>query len=347
MLKQVTASAPGKLLLFGEHSVVHGYPCIVTAVDQRLTVNVRKNGLDVFHLDAPDMGLSAYSKTLADLGKKDLPKAVCFIEMLYKRFLEKYPQKQGIVVTTKSDFSSKFGFGSSSAVTVAFAKALTTLYGIDLDEKELFDICYQAVLDVQGVGSGFDIAAAIWGGTLYYVSPAKVVQRLSLHSLPLVVGYTGIKADTPTLIRMVQNAYASQPEKITHIFEEISEVVEQGKVAMVSGDWHTVGELMKKNQILLNELQVSGVKLDELIQAAETHGGFGAKLSGAGGGDCMITVATEEHQPEVKRAISEAGGNVIEITPDAEGVRVESIEEDTKETTWQVKPQPAPFLTLH
>ena len=154
----VTTSAPGKLMLFGEHAVVYGYPCIVTAVDQRLYVSVRKNGMDAFHLEAPDLGLQAYSKTMQDLGGEGLPKGVRFVEMLYKRFLEMHPQKEGIDVETRSDFSSSFGFGSSSAVTVAFAKALTELYDLHLSEKELFDLCYQAVIDVQGVGSGFDIA---------------------------------------------------------------------------------------------------------------------------------------------------------------------------------------------
>src|SRR4030043_356399 len=157
-MNQTTASAPGKLMLFGEHAVVHGYPCIVTAVDQRIDV------------------------------------------------------------TTKSDFSSRFGFGSSSAVTVAFAKALTILYGIELSKKELFNLCYRAVLDVQGVGSGFDIASAIWGGTIYYIPPAKVVRAVDIDSIPLVVGYTGIKADTPTLIRMVQQMYAAEPARVEKIF---------------------------------------------------------------------------------------------------------------------------------
>ncbi len=177
---QVTASAPGKLMLSVGYAVVHGRPTIVTAVDQRLYATVVKNGVDVFHLDAPDLGLTSYTKTIADLGTKELPKAVRFIEILYKNFLEKHPQKEGIIVTTKSDFSSFYGFGSSSAVTVAFAKALTNLYSIKMSNSELFDLCYKAVIDVQGVGSGFDLAAAIWGGTLYFVSPAKVVKTVNV-----------------------------------------------------------------------------------------------------------------------------------------------------------------------
>ncbi len=325
-MNQVSASAPGKLLLFGDHAVVYGHPCIVTAVDQRITATVRKKGTDVFFLDASDMGLTAYSKTRADLGKKELPKSVAFIEMLYKRFLEKYPQQEGIVVTTKSQFSSQFGFGSSSAVSVAFAKALTSLYGIEMTNHQLFDLCYQAVIDVQGVGSGFDIAAAIWGGTIYYVSPAKVVDQLGSTGespLPLAVGYTGIKADTPTLVRMVQAQYQTEPEKIGGIFEQIHQLVDEAKSAIESQDWQRVGELMTANQKLLQTLKVSGVKLDELIRTSVQHGAFGAKLSGAGGGDCMVAIATDRRS-EVEEAITTAGGQVMHVKLHAEGVRLEN-----------------------
>ncbi|MBW7955143.1 mevalonate kinase [Patescibacteria group bacterium] len=324
-MKEVTASAPGKLMLFGDHAVVYGHPCIVTAVDQRITATVRKNGVDIFHLDAPDMGLSAYSRTLADLGKKGTPKAVCFIEHLYKRFLEKHPQQEGIVVTTRSDFSSQFGFGSSSAVTVAFAKALTTLYGVELTNHELFTLCYQAVIDVQGIGSGFDIAAAIWGGTLYYVAPAKTVNPLGgeRFELPLAVGYTGIKADTPTLVRMVETQYQAEPERVGSIFADIHQIVDDAQQAIVAQDWQKVGQLMTKNQELLQQLNVSGVQLDELIQASVESGSYGAKLSGAGGGDCMIAVAEPDRQ-KIESALEAAGGQVMHVKLHAEGVRIES-----------------------
>ncbi len=320
-MQNISASAPGKLLLFGDHAVVYGKPCIVTAVDQRLYVTVQKNGVNVFHLEAPDLGLTAYSKTIQDLGKKELPKSVAFIEMCYKRFLEKFPQKEGIVVMTKSDFSVLFGFGSSSAVTVAFAKALSTLYGLTLSSNELFDLCYRAVLDVQGVGSGFDIAAAIWGGTIYYVKPAKTVKKLDCPNLPIVVGYTGIKADTPTLVRMVENVYRQQPEKISTIFNQIAVIVDCAFEALQKKDWKKVGVLMNENQVLLRQLQVSGVKLEQLIDASISAGAYGAKLSGAGGGDCMI--ALTEKSKAVAGAIEKAGGKAITVSLQAEGVRIE------------------------
>jgi len=318
----ITASAPGKLMLFGEHAVVDGHPCIVTAVDQRIYVTVKKNGTNIFHIEAPDLGLEAYTKTIEELGKKELPKEVRFIEMLYKRFLEKHPQNEGINVITRSDFSSAFGFGSSSAVTVAFAKALTELYGMPLDNHALFRLCYEAVLDVQGVGSGFDIAAAIWGGTLYYVPPAKVVEQVHLEKNYFVVGYTGIKADTPTLVRMVQNQKAKNPSLIGGIFERITETVNKAKTAMEEKDWEEVGRLMNTNQELLRMLQVSSVELDALIEGCLKAKAWGAKLSGAGGGDCMVAITDTTLLPEIREAILKAGGEVMEVGLGADGVKI-------------------------
>jgi mevalonate kinase len=319
-MNQATASAPGKLMLFGEHAVVYGFPCIVTAVDQRLYVTVKKNGVNKFHMEAPDLGLEAYSKTIDDLGKKDLPKAVRFIEMLYKRFLDNHPQEEGIDVITKSDFSSSFGFGSSSAVTVAFAKALTQLYGRTLSNKELFDLCYQAVLDVQGVGSGFDIAAAIWGGTIYYVPPAKVVQKVDIDDIPLIVGYTGVKADTPTLVRMVAQLQDEDKDGVTNIWKQIETIVNQAKVAIEKKDWQQVGQLMNQNHTLLKQLNVSSVELERLINSAIESGAYGAKLSGAGGGDCMLALNGGQ---KCAVALNQAQGEVLEVSINAQGARTE------------------------
>jgi len=334
-MEQISASAPGKLMLFGEHSVVYGHPSIVTAVDQRLKVIIKKNGVNLFKLDAPDLGLKAYSKTMDDLGKQPLPKAVRFVETFYKNFLKKYPQTRGIDVVTRSDFAHTFGFGSSSAVTVAFAKALTTLYGFKFSKKELFDLCYEAVIEVQGVGSGFDLAAAIWGGTIYYIPPAETVEALKVDLLPMVVGYTGVKADTPTIVRLVQSMRSNNREKIDGIFTVITEIVEKGRKAIENKDWKKVGELMNQNQELLCKLQVSSIELEKLIKGANRGGAIGAKLSGAGGGDCMIALVKKDkvnrearegalgYKKKVEQAIEEAGGQVIEVKLNAEGVRLE------------------------
>lgn len=314
----LTASAPGKLLLFGDHAVVYGFPCIVTAVDQRITVRVELQTEPALVVHAQDVEIHGYIKKNSEIGEGEIPKSVAFIESLYKIFLKKYPQTTGINVTSQSQFSAKFGFGSSSAVTVAFAKALAHLYGITLDNQQLFELCYQTILRVQGVGSGFDIAAAIWGGTLYYVTPAKVVRQLDVRDWPLVVGYTGIKADTATLIKMV----AENPERMS-IFTELGSLTEKATLTIKQKNWQEVGNLMKHSQELLRQLHVSSPRLETLITSAEDAGSFGAKLSGAGGGDCMIAVVDENLRQNVIHNIENSGGQVFPVRMNAEGVRIE------------------------
>jgi mevalonate kinase len=328
-LTQVTASAPGKLMLSVGYAVVHGHPTIVTAVDQRLYATVVKNGVDVFHLDAPDLGLTSYTKTISELGTKDLPKAVRFIEILYKNFLEKHPQKEGIIVTTKSDFSSSYGFGSSSAVTVAFAKALTALYDVKLSNKELFELCYQAVLDVQGVGSGFDLASAIWGGTLYFISPARVVKSIDSGNLPVVIAYSGVKADTPTLIRMVNNMLDEDPDRINKVFDGIGKIADdfvdifENGVGVGDEGWQKVGNLFDQSQQFAKDLKVSNNKLEKLILAAKNAGAYGATSSGAAGGDCILAVVGQDGRADVESALKQAGGKIIDVNLNATGVRIE------------------------
>lgn len=325
-LKQVTASAPGKLMLSIGYAVVHGYPTVVTAVDQRLFATVMKNGVDVFHLDAPDLGLTSYTKDISELGKKDLPKAVRFIEILYKNFLLRHPQKEGIIVTTRCDFSSTYGFGSSSAVTVAFAKALTTLYGLDLSNQELFDLCYEAVIEVQGVGSGYDLAAAIWGGTLYYISPAQVVKKISVEDMPLVIAYSGEKADTPTLIRLVDNKLNQNNEKIDAIFKRIATIADDFVQPAQQGEWEKIGQLFNESQRCAEELEVSNNRLENLIGVARNAGAYGATSSGAGGGDCILAIASKEKKQSVIDAIKKNGGKVIDVAINANGVTIEDVQ---------------------
>lgn len=322
-LIQVTASAPGKLMLSVGYAVVHGYPTIATAVNQRLFTTIRKNGVDVFHLDAPDLGLTSYTKTISNLGKKDLPKAVRFIEILYKNFLKIHPQNEGIIVTTKSDFSSTYGFGSSSAVTVAFAKALTTLYGIELTNQELFDLCYEAVIEVQGVGSGYDLAAAIWGGSLYYVSPAKVVKSINIKDMPLVIAYSGEKADTPTLVRLVNDKLEKNPEKIDTIFKRIASIADGFSEPAQKSDWKKIGDLFNQSQECARDLGVSNNRLENLISAAKDAGAYGATSSGAAGGDCILAIVPKEKKQQVIKSLEKIKGKVINVAINAPGVKIE------------------------
>ncbi len=317
----VKVSAPGKLMLLGEHSVVYNRPCIVTAVNHRMSVSIEKISGTKITLNAPEVKIDKYEIDMSELGKEH-PKGARFVLTAVKNFFEKYDVKSGLDIRTKAEFSAEFGFGSSSAATVCTIKGLAALAGIKMTNKELFDLCYKTVLDIQGAGSGFDVAAAIWGGTLWFVTGGKEIRQLKTGPIPLVVGYTGIKADTTTLVKKVAEQMKIESAMINKIFDDITELVKTGVSDIEDGRWSEFGRKMNYNQSLLEKLGVSTPELDRLISAARSVGA-GAKLSGAGGGDCMIAVAEPEKEETVQRAIASAGGTLIPVKTGVEGVKIE------------------------
>lgn len=330
-MKKITVSAPGKLMLFGEHAVVYNRPCLVTAVDQRMRATVEVLEKPEFQLEAPDVKVSGYKKSLKELGKGDIPKGAKFVEIAVKNFLGAHRhfgrgQNDGIGfrITTQSEFSSLFGFGSSSASTVCVIKALSEITGKKLSQKAIFEFAYKTVLDIQGKGSGFDVAAAIYGGIFYFVTGGKVIKPLGIQNVPLIVGYTGIKADTAYLVKEVVGGRLKRyPKVVNGIFDNVTEIVETAKKAFVKEDFATVGELMDINQGLVNSMGVSISKIEEMLFAAREAGAYGGKLSGAGGGDCVIVLAPVAKKKAVEKAMTGAGGEVLKVKTNAEGVRIE------------------------
>ncbi len=322
-MKNVIVSAPGKLMLLGDHAVVHNRPCLVTAVDQRMKLQIEIIDTPELQIEAPDVKITGYKKDLKDLGQGDIPKGAKFVEIAVKNFLKKYKLMGGLRIETKSAFSSSVGFGSSSASTVCTMKALAELTGTKLDNKSLFKLAYQTVIDIQGVGSGFDIAAGIYGGILYFVGGGKVIKPISVANFPLIVGYSGSKGDTSTLVKMVGAKLQQYPQIYPVLFDVSTDCVEIGKKALQNKDFEKFGEMMNINEGLLASYGVETDKLAVMNHAARNAGAYGAKLSGAGGGDCMIAISPNDKRKAIEKAIVVAGGEIIHVKTNAEGVRIE------------------------
>ena len=350
-------------MLLGEHAVLYNHPCIVTAVDPRLHLTAEFIEEPFFILNAPDVKIKNYKKPISKLGfprhpelvSGSIPQGATFVELATRSVLAvrkpagrpawplQGPTFSGIKITTHSDFSPQYGFGSSSASTVCTIFALSKLFNLRLSQKQLFNLAYKVVLEIQGKGSGFDIAAAIYGGTIYFVTGGKTINNLSFsslsrkqalllrakrsnlsNSLPLIVGYSGIKADTATLIQKVATLAQKHPQIVKKTFDSIKTVVENGKKAITNNDFSTLGELFNINQGYLESLGVSNAKLSAMIYAAREAGANGAKLSGAGGGDCIIALAPPNKKSAVEKAITRAGGKIIHVKTNTQGVKIES-----------------------
>jgi len=304
-----TVSAPGKLMLMGEHAVVYGYPCIVTAVSERLQVSMEETTDGNITIDAPQVKNTRFVNQAIIDGTNTW-------NILHK----------GLRIKTQSNFSNCYGFGSSSAVTVATLFALAQVFRNNVTQKQLFDTAYKTVLSIQGVGSGFDVAAATYGKTLLYIKGGSTLDELpwnlNTNGVSLVVGYSGVKADTTIIVKEVAKKREEQLERVDRIFEAIGKLVVQAKEAGDKNDWETVGKLMNFNQEYLRDLGVSTEKLDAMILGAMKAGAYGAKLSGAGGGDCVIALVSKGKKETVEQAITQSGGTIVSVQTGTEGVMV-------------------------
>ncbi len=305
----MTISAPGKLMLMGEHAVVYGYPCLVTAVSERLSVSIEETSDGTITVDAPQV------------------KDTRFVDQaIVDGCLAFGITHHGLHIVTHSNFSNCYGFGSSSAVTVATLYALALLFHKQIDKKTIFETAYKTVLAIQGVGSGFDVAAATYGSTMLYTKGNGLPEQLPWdlnNGVSLVVGYSGVKANTPAIVKDIAKKKNVHPKTVNRIFEAIGKLVLQAKEAGDKKDWETVGKLMNFNQEYLRDLGVSTEKLENMIYAAKQAGAYGAKLSGAGGGDCMIALVLTENKKEIENAITSAGGVVVPVLIHEEGVRID------------------------
>lgn len=307
----ISVSTPGKLILMGEHAVVYEHPCIVTAVSERMFVNLEKTQDGKITIDAPQVKDTRFVDQAIIDG--------CSIWNI---------SHKGMHIKTRSCFSNCYGFGSSSAVTVATLYALVQAFHIQVTKKELFNVAYKTVLTIQGVGSGFDVAAAIYGKTIYYQKGATVVNELDWDlnddGVSLVVGYSGVKADTPTIVKEIAKKREEQKDKVDKIFTAIAKLVDQAQQAGNVKDWETVGKLMNFNQDYLRNLGVSTEVLEAMIFESKKAGAYGAKLSGAGRGDCMIALAPKFKRKSVEDAIIKAGGAVVPVRVHETGVTIDT-----------------------
>lgn len=321
-MKQVTVSAPGKLMLLGEHAVVYGRPCIVTTVNKRMKVQAALSDESIFKLAAEDVAINEYAKPLDRIGKDEIPPKASFVEMALRNFYLKYKTISGVCITT-SGFSSDFGLGSSASVAACTVKALSCLFDINMSPKEIFDLSYQTILDVQQEGSGFDAAAAIYGGTLYYTFRGEIIEPLTINGLELVIGYSGVKTDTVSMVNLVKEKMKSYKKGVEKIFDNIAALVIEAKEALLMGNWERLGTLMDFNQSYLEDLGVSSPKLNQMISAVRLSGAYGAKLSGAGGGDCIVALVTADMRKSVELAIQGAGGETIDTGINVPGIKTE------------------------
>ncbi|NHJ48793.1 MAG: mevalonate kinase [Asgard group archaeon] len=314
---KIIGSAPGKLILFGEHASSRNRPAIVFAVNKRLKATLTK------HTDKQKNILLSSR----ELGIKDAiypDEQFDLVSKAIEIFLKKTNcSKERILISFESEIES--GFGSSAAVIASTLGVLNEYYRTNLSNVELLELGLDANFAIKGYGSGLDIAAAVYGGMIKYQIGKEPIQLPYKH-LNLVIGNTGIKAISGPIVKSVKMFENKNPHDAFEIFNSMERIVIQAENLLKNYKVNNLGVLMDKNQELLQKLNVSSPKLEEMITAAKKSGALGAKLSGAGIGDNMIVLTTKSKRTKIIKALNQTSGKAlpdIEIDPNGLVVDIE------------------------
>lgn len=267
-------------MLLGEHAVLHGFRSVVCAIDRRIQITLTPLPEPVLEIEST---LGSYSAPLLELHVDDR-----FRFILAAVESVRINIKRGIRIAIQAEFDAHVGFGSSAAVTVGVHAALVChLTGHFPEERELFQLALNTVHQVQGCGSGADVAASVYGGAVGYTTDPSFVPVAWAH--PITAVYCGYKKPTPEVIEWVETRFKNDQEQLQLFYEQIHLCAEKGLGALLKKDEETLIQTLSVQQRVMEKMGLSSPELDEIVRAMEADPEVqGVKLSGSGQGDCVI-----------------------------------------------------------
>jgi mevalonate kinase len=289
---KVTGSAPGKLMLLGEHAVLNDNPCIAAAINKRIYITATLRADDQVVIKSDSFG--KYETNMGYIRSTefmDYPQKFRFILSNLKTAFYFASKPKGLDLEIKSEFPPDFGLGSSAAVSVATSYVANYLFGTFISQEAVFKQSLIGVINAQKkLGSGFDVAVCSHGGVVFYSIKKGIMARLTgMKDIVINTVYSGYKTPTTEVIQMIQQKEKKDPKRYKGLYNSMGKLVKQGFEYLEKRQWKDFGVIMNRNQILLNELGVSDSTLDDIVlKLRKNPVMFGSKISGSGLGDCVI-----------------------------------------------------------
>lgn len=289
----------GKIIVLGEHAVVYGQPALAAALSRGCEVHVQKNAHGVGHLLLDTQVLAV----------DDADNAVCRAVQVARAELELTPAL-ALDVSIRFDVPVGAGLGSSAALAVALPRALAKLQGRALEDARLETIAHRIEQVFHGNPSGLDALLARTGALGLFTRGAGLAPLTPKTPVKLVIADTGVGRSTQTQVANVAARRERVGAAVEKTIEAIGDLARAGADAMERGALTELGELMNVNHGLLSALSVSSAEIEVLVAAARRAGAVGAKLTGAGGGGCVIALAPGREEA-VAAALSEKSKTVL------------------------------------
>jgi len=296
-----TSSAPGKVILFGEHAVVYGRAAIavpVTQVQAHVTIEPAPAGSGLT-LVASDLGQSIH---LAVAPKDDPLAAAARLTLAHLSASE----PDG-TLTICSTIPIASGMGSGAAVSTALVRALAGFLGHEMEPAEISPLVFEVEKIHHGTPSGIDNTVVAYEQPVYFVR-GQAVERLTVgKSFTLLIADTGTPSPTKKVVAQVRQGWQREAARYDALFDQIGDITAEARQAIEGGNVDALGPLMDDNHELLIKVGVSSPKLDNLVETARLAGAMGAKLSGAGQGGNMIALVEDDFTEEVVEALRREG----------------------------------------
>jgi mevalonate kinase len=313
-----TSSAPGKIILFGEHAVVYGRPALAVPVTQvHADVELSDSDRAGIWIDAPDVNLHAELNTLPS----DHPLASVIHNFLFLARVSPFPN---LLIKIASTIPVASGLGSGAAVSVAMVRALSAHLDKQMTDREVNAFVYEIEKLHHGTPSGIDNTVITYAKPVYFVknlpSPSgrgaggEVETFRVGRPFTIVIGDTGIPAPTKESVSDVRQLWMNDNARWEAVFDGVADVSFAARRVIEEGWVDMLGTLMDENHALLQQMTVSSPELDRLVEAARSAGALGAKMSGGGRGGNMIALVDAEMAETVAKSLREAGAKNTIIT---------------------------------
>ncbi len=322
------ASAPAKVILFGEHFVVYGKPAILASIDKRISVKarIRRDEDDDTIAIRSDIGVAGQYCNGGEFRMVEGgSEAKAVLDPLYyaiKRVLATRNKNMGIEIDICSKVPPAIGLGSSAASCVATIAAVDSLFKRNPSKQNVCKLAIEAESCIHKRTSGADCYVSTFGGLINYDSMSKAFKKLETGgSISLVVASTGVNHSTGHLVAGVKRFRERNQILFESLAKRASDICLEASIALTAGNYEKIGKLMDENQIILQEIGVSHYKADELVEICSKAGALGAKITGAGGGGSIIALAKDKEQgTKIASTIRAAGYQSFEVGIDNNGL---------------------------
>jgi mevalonate kinase len=304
------ASAPGKVILFGEHAVVYGRPALavpVTDVQAVATIDAGR----------PEPGVTVYAHDIGrtiDVGHAEADEPLSLTVRNTLSALGLGLDQVQLAVHLHSSVPVASGMGSGAAVATAIVRALGEHLGRPLDAGAVSSLVYETERIYHGTPSGIDNTVVAFGQPVYFRRGDPITVLEVGQPFWLVIADSGVPSLTRQTVAEVRARWECCPATYERLFDWIGALVDAAKAAIERGEVGSLGPLMDENQGLLRRLGVSSLELERLIEAALACGAWGAKLSGGGRGGNVVAAVAEESAERVRRCMLRAGAAQVIVT---------------------------------